>query len=52
VSNRFSARLSFYFEIVDLELGLEDLTNLNDTLVSSQKSAYIPEVAMMVLSVS
>lgn len=42
---------SFNFIVVNFEFCLKDLPKRIFTLVSSQKSAYMPEVARMVLSV-
>lgn len=52
VSDGLGGGQSFDFVVVDLELGLEHLRGSGGTFVSSQKSAYMPEVARMVLSVS
>lgn len=52
VGDGLSGRLSLDLEVVDFELGLEDLDGCGGTLTSSLKSACMPEVAMMVLLVS
>lgn len=48
----FSGGLPLDFEVVNFKLGLDDLHQHTLTLVSSQKSANIPDVASTVLSVS
>jgi len=52
VSDGFSGGLAFNFKVIDLELCLQDLLGMASTLVSSQKSANMPEVARIVLSVN
>jgi hypothetical protein len=52
VSDGLSGGSPLNLEVVDLQLGLEHLNRAKGTRVSSAKSAYMPEVARMVLSVS
>lgn len=51
VSDGVSGGCSFDLVIINLELCFQDLPQITITLVSSQKSAYMPDVARMVLSV-
>ena len=52
MSDGLSGGHSFDFEVINFKFCFHDLFYNRFTLVSSQKSAYIPEVARIVLSVS